>query len=92
MVETENSNYTYDTATLYVPKGTLSKYKNTSAWNLFYNIVEYEYEQSDIEAVEHSPLNIEQYYTPDGMRIDKPQRGLNIVRMSDGTTRKVLAK
>ncbi len=31
-------------------------------------------------------------YTIDGKRLSKPQRGLNIVRMSDGTTRKVVVK
>ncbi len=31
-------------------------------------------------------------YTTDGKKISKPQRGINIVRYSDGTTRKVLMK
>ena len=31
-------------------------------------------------------------FTIDGKRVDKPQHGLNIVRMSDGTTRKVMVK
>jgi hypothetical protein len=31
-------------------------------------------------------------YTIDGKRLDKMQRGLNIVRMSDGTTKKVMFK
>lgn len=31
-------------------------------------------------------------FTIDGKRLSKPQRGLNIVRMSDGTTRKVVVK
>ena len=31
-------------------------------------------------------------YTVDGKRLDKMQRGLNIVRMSDGTTKKVMFK
>lgn len=31
-------------------------------------------------------------YTLDGRRIDAPQRGLNIVKMSDGTIRKVMVK
>ena len=29
-------------------------------------------------------------YTTGGTRINAPQRGLNIIRMSDGTVRKVL--
>ena len=31
-------------------------------------------------------------YTVDGKRLDKMQRGLNIVRMSDGTTRKIVVR
>ena len=30
------------------------------------------------------------YYSLDGKRLAKPQRGLNIIRMSDGTTKKVI--
>ena len=31
-------------------------------------------------------------YTPDGKRIQSPKKGLNIIRMSDGTTKKVVVK
>ena len=30
------------------------------------------------------------YYTIDGMRLNAPQKGLNIVKMSDGRTVKVM--
>ena len=30
------------------------------------------------------------YYTADGQRLAQPQHGLNIVLMSDGTTRKLM--
>jgi hypothetical protein len=33
-----------------------------------------------------------QYYSIDGKRIATPQRGLNIIKMSDGTTKKIIAK
>ena len=32
------------------------------------------------------------WYTVDGQRLDKPSRGVNIVRHADGTTRKVIVK
>lgn len=32
------------------------------------------------------------YYSPDGRKLSAPQHGLNIVRMSDGTTRKIMVK
>ena len=31
-------------------------------------------------------------YTIDGKRISAPQKGINIIRMSDGSTRKVVVK
>ena len=36
--------------------------------------------------------NITGYYTLDGKRLDAPQKGVNIIRMSDGTTRKVIVR
>ena len=33
-----------------------------------------------------------QFYTPDGKLLDKPQKGLNIIRMSDGTVKKIVVK
>ncbi len=32
------------------------------------------------------------YYTLSGTRIGKPSKGINIVKMADGTTKKVLVK
>ncbi len=32
------------------------------------------------------------YYTTDGRKVPSPQRGINIVRYSDGTTKKVRVK
>ena len=49
-----------------------------------------------IKNIEHSPLNIEHsaegLYDLSGRKLDKPQKGINIIRMSDGTIRKVLMK
>jgi hypothetical protein len=33
-----------------------------------------------------------QVFTPDGKRVETPKKGLNIIRMSDGTVKKVLVK
>ncbi len=32
------------------------------------------------------------WYSLDGKKLDKPQRGINIIRNSDGTTRKVMVR
>ena len=41
-------------------------------------------------------LNVEeserQVFTPDGKRVETPKKGLNIIRMSDGTVKKVVVK
>ena len=34
----------------------------------------------------------EAYYSPEGRRLDAPQRGINIIKMSNGTTKKVVVK
>ena len=82
------SNYN---ATLYVPAGTKEKYEGTPAWNKFENIVEGI--ENTIESVETDAQAEEtERYNVSGQRISSPQKGLNIVKMSDGTTRKVMCK
>ena len=34
----------------------------------------------------------ESYFSPNGIQLEKPAKGLNIIRMKDGTTRKVMVK
>ncbi len=83
--------FEFTTATLYVPTGTKSKYESTPAWNKFKMIVEQEVNavksvETDAQAEETERYNV------GGQRISSPQKGLNIVKMSDGTTRKVMCK
>ena len=83
--------YEFTTATLYVPAGTKSKYESTPAWNMFKNIVEgienaVKSVETDAQAEETVRYNV------GGQRISTPQKGLNIVKMSDGTIRKVVVK
>ena len=81
----------FTTATLYVPVGTKEKYESVPAWNKFANIV---------EGIENAVKSVEtgvkaeetERYNVSGQRISSPQKGLNMVRMSDGTTRKVMCK
>ena len=82
----------YSSATLYVPEGTKAKYEATPAWNQFQNIVEIN--PSGIEAASHNggKATVTERYTLDGKRVSAGLRGLNIVRMSDGTVRKELVR
>ena len=89
----ENNQYdkVFTTATLYVPAGTKSKYESTPAWNEFTNIVEGI--ENAVKSVETDAKAEEtERYNVSGQRISSPQKGLNIVKMSDGTTRKIMCK
>jgi hypothetical protein len=77
--------------TLHVPIGCKAKYKANSGWNTFKDIVEYDTNiVNGINGVEENGTKLVAYFTISGKKLDKPQRGLNIVRMSDGTVRKVM--
>ncbi len=45
-----------------------------------------------IENANFNKTTTEKYYTVDGRQIQKLQKGLNIIKSSDGTTRKVVVK
>ena len=81
----------FTSATLYVPTGTKAKYESVPAWNMFKNIVEGI--ENAVKSVETDAKAEEtERYNVGGQRISSPQKGLNIVKMSDGTTRKVMCK
>ena len=76
--------------TLYVPKGTYDNYR-LSELGYFENIVEFDATgidktttSTDVEEVSRYSLN--------GQRLAVPVKGLNIVKYSDGTVRKVVVK
>ena len=93
--------YTFDNSvikntTLHVPASSIDAYKNTAPWCDFGNIVALTNEGSDSSSIVLTnsdsstyPVN---YFNLDGKRIPKPQRGLNIIKMSDGTTKKMFIK
>lgn len=85
------SRNTYDLGTLHVPVGTKELYKQTAGWNRFMNIEEDA--PTGINAA-HCVKAAEEAarYTMDGRHLSKPQPGVNIVRMTDGTTKKVIVK
>ena len=76
--------------TLYVPKGTYDNYR-LSEFGYFENIVEFDATgidktttSTDVEEVSRYSLN--------GQRLAVPVKGLNIVKFSDGSARKVVVK
>ena len=90
-----NSNYT--NATLHVPAASLEAYKNVEQWKNFGTIVALTDEDPKpttgimATTATQQPKIVERY-TIDGKRISQPQRGLNIIKMSDGTTKKIIIK
>lgn len=79
----------YKNATLYIPKGTMEKYKSTEGWKKFVFIEEgipSGINSVSIDATEEERFNLR------GEKLSAPQRGVNIIRMSDGTTKKVVVK
>ena len=76
--------------TLYVPKGMKNAYQN-SKWRYCKEIIEME--TSGIDSVILNPDAKEvSRYSVNGQRLAVPVKGLNIVKYSDGTARKVVVK
>lgn len=88
-----------DDAIIYVPKGSKEAYQNAALWR-DYEIREIEkmpFPRVYITGLEKVTRTKEDAvevgrFTVDGRRITSPQRGLQIVRYSDGTSRKILVK
>lgn len=80
-----------DNCILYVPKGTMDMYRQSSAFGYFKNIVELD--ATDINNPATSTNLKEVYrYTTNGRRILTPTKGINVVKYSDGTVKKELVK
>ena len=74
--------------TLIVPQESLDAYKSAAQWKSFFTIT------TGIKDVPNTSSFATESarYSTDGTRIASPQKGINIIRMSDGTVKKVLVK
>ena len=77
---------------LFVPTGSLSAYQAADQWKDFFFI-----EESDVTAInriydDEAEGRIIGIYDLNGRKLERLQRGMNIVRMSDGTTKKIVVK
>ena len=79
-------------ATLHVPASSLELYKTTKPWNEFGSIVALTEEETGIETTSISNNDVQSYYSLDGKRLDAPQKGINIVKLANGQTKKVVIK
>ena len=82
-----------DNAILYIPKGSYQNYVLADYWKEFKNIKEFDPETAGINNT-HSTDNTKELsrYAVNGQRLATPAKGLNIVRYSDGTVKKVMEK
>ena len=69
---------TFNNATLYVPKGTINKYKATVGWKDFVFIEEGDY-IIGINSIQNTPQNNTTIYNLNGVRQSKPKKGINII-------------
>ena len=88
--------------TLHVPESSIADYRSTAPWSSFGAIVALTDEDSmimvkaDEDAVWSIEANTDEskvvFYDTEGRPHSRPQRGINIIRYSDGSTRKVVIK
>ena len=83
--------FVFPTSTvLYVPKESMEAYKSAYQWSAFQVILPIE-EYNAIDFPDQDTHEVTRYAL-DGQKLSAPRKGLNIVKMSDGTTRKVFVK
>lgn len=79
-----------DYATLHVPESSLDSYKNAFSWQNFGSFVVLSNEETAIKSVKSTDKR--EYYTLDGVKKDSPRNGLNIIKLQDGTVKKIVVK
>ena len=75
--------------TVYVPKGTLDAYSK-SKFNYFKNIVEFE--ATSINKATSNGVKEISRYNSNGQQLTTPTKGINVIKYSDGSIRKVIVK
>ena len=86
----------YRNATLHVPAASVEAYRNAEQWKDFGSIVALTGEDpkpTAVDAMEYAPMATNKaIYDLQGHQLAQPKKGLNIIRMSDGKTKKVIVK
>ena len=77
--------------TVYVPKGTGNAYFRSAEFGYFYNIVEFDATGIDKVATSTNVKEVSRY-SANGQRLSAPAKGLNIVKYSDGSVKKVVVQ
>lgn len=77
--------------TVYVAKGTGDAYFRSAEFGYFYNIVEFDATGIDKVATSANAKEVSRY-SANGQRLSAPAKGLNIVKYSDGSVKKVVVQ
>ena len=77
--------------TVYVPKGTGNAYFRSAEFGYFYNIVEFDATGIDKVTTSTDAKEVSRY-SANGQRLSAPAKGLNIVKYSDGSVKKVVVQ
>ena len=80
----------YENATLIVPEERVGQYQVTDGWNHFQTIMDPETALGI--NMPNTNTKVTNVYLLDGRRTDKVRSGVNIIKMSDGTIKKVTVK
>ena len=84
------SQNTFDNAILYVPVGTIKKYKGTDGWKDFSHIVEGN--SAGLKSAVANQQEAASYYGLDGKQIDTPNPGSLVIKKIGGKSVKVVIK
>lgn len=79
---------TTSTAKLVVPEESINAYKAAEGWKDFQNIERL----TAIRKVSRGEPEVKAVYSADGVKLSKPQKGINIVVGKDGKSKKVLVR
>lgn len=77
--------------TLYVPQGSYTDYWFANGWDYFSKIEEFDATGIDSVTTKSDAKEVSRY-SVDGQKLDAPIKGLNIVKYSDGSIKKVVVK
>ena len=80
----------FQNITVFVPKGSKSAYEKAKVWDNFWNIKEFDTSGIGVPQTANT-IEIKRYDI-NGQLINSLKKGINIVKMSDGTAKKVVVK
>lgn len=79
-------------ATLYVPEESIDRYKATNPWWNFGTIAAIVEQEVNVNLIECNNMYEKTYYTLDGRKNYRNQKGINIIKNCNGKTTKVFVK